>query len=256
MQGDGAIRGVIFDLGSTLIRFNGDWPEILQESSRVLTEHLEQVGFNLDGMTFSETLSNEIMESYQARETDWIERTTASLLSRVMARYGYAEVSDEVKERAMIAFYAVSEGRWEPMVGVYDVLDELLSRNLHLGLISNAGDEDNVHRLIDNAKLRSYFEPILISAAEGIRKPNPRLFETVLEAWDIPSHQAVMVGDNLGADILGAQHVGMHQIWLTAQANTTQNQMHEGVIIPEVVADNITEVPALIRHLSEATSES
>lgn len=255
MKEDGVIRGVIFDLGSTLIRFNGDWPEILKESTQDLTEYLERAGFNLGGKSFSEALTREIMESYQARETDWIERTTASLLIKVMARYGYVDIPDDVIKNAMFHFYSDSEDRWEPMEGVYDVLDELIEQGLHLGMISNAGDEDNVHRLIDNAQLRSYFNPILISAAEGIRKPNPRLFETVLEVWDIPSHQAVMVGDNLGADILGAQNVGIHNIWITAQADTPLNEKHKGVVIPEAVAERIIDVPALIQRLSEVPSE-
>lgn len=251
MKDDNVIRGVIFDLGSTLIRFNGDWLEILKESAQNLTEYLEREEFDLGGKSFSDALTREIMESYQARETDWIERTTASLLTKIMARYGYVDIPGDVIKNALVHFYSEGEDRWEPMEGVYDVLDGLVERGLHLGLISNAGNEDNVNRLIDNAHLRSYFDPILISAEEGIRKPNPRLFEIVLEAWDIPSHQAVMVGDNLGADILGAQNADIHNIWVTAQADTPLNEKYKGVVVPEAVADRITEVPALIQRLSK-----
>ena len=247
------IRGVIFDLGSTLIRFEGEWPEILQESSQVLARQLERDGYHLDG-SFIEEFIQEVQDSYHLRERDWVERTTSSLLRKVLTRVGHREVADEAIEQAIYQFFNVSEACWSPMEGVYEVLDELRVKGMCLGIISNAGDEGNVQRLIDNAQLRPYFKPIFISAALGIRKPNPKLFEMVLEMWDLPADQVVMVGDNLGADILGAQNAGVHQIWLTTQADTPSNREHASVIVPEATAERITEVPALLLELPKTSS--
>jgi putative hydrolase of the HAD superfamily len=248
------IRGVIFDLGSTLIRFEDDWSEVLEESSQALAKQLERDGYHLDGKSFTEAFMQEIQDSYHVRDRDWVERPTSSLLRKVLSRFGHTEVTDESIERAVFQFYNVSEARWVPMDGVYEVLNELRAKDLFLGLISNAGDEGNVQRLIDNAELRSYFEPILISAAMGIRKPNPKLFEIVLETWDLPAHQVVMVGDNLEADILGAQNAGVHQIWLTAQADTPPDRAQTSVIVPEATAVAITEVPDLLPRLANASA--
>jgi putative hydrolase of the HAD superfamily len=247
------IRGVIFDLGSTLIRFEGEWPEILQESSQVLARQLVRDGYPLNDKSFVADFMEEVLDSYQIREQDWVERTTSSLLLKVLARFGHREVADEVIERALLKFYDVSEARWTPMDGVYEVLDHLRLKGMCLGMISNAGDEGNVQRLIDNAQLRPYFKPIYISAALGIRKPNPKLFEMVLETWDLPADQVVMVGDNLGADILGAQNAGVHQIWLTTQADTPSNREHASVIVPEATAESITEVPALLLQIAKTS---
>jgi len=247
------IRGVIFDLGSTLIRFDGEWPEILQESSQDLARQLERDGYHLDGKSFIKDFMEEIQDSYHVRERDWVERTTSSLLRKVLARFGHREVPDEAIEHAIFQFYNVSEAHWSPMEGVYEVLDELRVKGMCLGIISNAGDAGNVQRLIDNAQLRPYFKPIFISAALGIRKPNPKLFEMVLETWDLPADEVVMVGDNLGADILGAQNAGVHQIWLTTQADTASNREHASIIVPEATAENITEVPALLLQLTKTS---
>lgn len=245
------IRGVIFDLGSTLLRFESDWSQVLEESSLALANQVDREGFSLDSASFAETFSQEIQENNQLRQQDWIERTSASLLRKVLRRFGFKEVSEAVIQRALQEFYAISETHWAPMEGVYDVLQELQAEGLRLAIISNAGDEGNVQRLIDNANLRSYFEPILISAAEGIRKPNPRLFESVLLVWSLPPDQVVMVGDNLQADILGAQNAGVHQIWLTAQADTPSNREHVSIIVPEATAERITDVPAVLRTLGD-----
>jgi HAD superfamily hydrolase (TIGR01662 family) len=241
------IRGVIFDLGSTLIRFDSVWQEVMVESHAVLTDFLIESGLDLDHKSFAGAFGKEIIDNYQARMHNWIERTTASLLRDVLAAFGQDSISDELVHEALQRMYAVSEAWWKPMPGVYDVLEELQGSGKRLGIISNAGDEGNVQRLIDQAGLRSYFDPILISAAEGVRKPDESLFQKVLEMWEITPSRAVMVGDSLGADILGAQRSGMHQIWLTAEADSPSNEVFREVIEPEATAEQLTHVLEIVR---------
>jgi len=243
------IRGVIFDLGSTLIRFDGDWPQVMTESQRILIEQLHQEGFVLDREAFAEDFRRELEAYHLERDQQFVEITTGFLLRKVMARFGYPSVDDEIVRRAMSCMYAVSEARWHPMEGVHAMLEEMRGLGYRLGLISNAGDAENVQRLIDKAELRDYFDPILISASVGLRKPNPALFELVLEQWQLPAKQVVMVGDMLGADILGGQNAGLRQIWLTAEADNPANRAHAGTISPEAVAATLAEVPALIRRM-------
>ncbi|MBL8057596.1 MAG: HAD family hydrolase, partial [Anaerolineales bacterium] len=113
--------------------------------------------------------------------------------------------------------------------------------------ISNAGDAANVQRLIDQAGLRPYFDPIVISAAVGLRKPNPQIFARVLAAWGRPAAECVMVGDTLGADILGAQLAGLRHVWLTAHADHPANRAHRGNIVPEAEAASLPDLLPLLR---------
>ncbi len=250
------IRGVIFDLGSTLIRFEGNWPEVMAESQTLLAEQLHQEGFLLDQKAFAEEFRRELEAYYHEREQEFVEVTTASLLRKVMARFGYPAVDEEVVRRALRRMFAISEARWLPMDDVHGVLEELREGGCRLGLVSNAGDADNVQRLIDKADLRSYFDPILISASVGLRKPNPALFERVLQQWGLSAKQVVVVGDMLGADILGGQNAGLRQIWLTAEADNTANRAHAGTIHPEAVAASLAEIPALIRRMGRTEPKS
>jgi putative hydrolase of the HAD superfamily len=244
------IYGVIFDLGSTLIRFDGSWPEVLDASQQELVAQLNAEGYELDAAAFSAEFRKELEAYYHEREHEFVEVTTAYLMGVVMARFGYPAVDEGAVRRALEKMYAVSEARWQPMDGVESVLTELNQAGYRLGIISNAGDADNVNRLIDAASLRGYFDPIVISAAVGLRKPNPALFQMVLDAWKLPPQQVVMVGDMLGADVLGAQNAGMRPIWLTAEADTPANRAHAGTIHPEAVAATLGEVPGLIRRMS------
>jgi putative hydrolase of the HAD superfamily len=131
------------------------------------------------------------------------------------------------------------------------VLNDLKS-SYRLGIISNAGDAANVARLMDKGGFRDIFDPILISAALRRRKPSTEVFRLVMQAWDLPADDLVMVGDTLGADILGAQRVGMHQIWLSSQADRPDNLGDAKRIRPELTATTLREVADLVRSLDRA----
>ena len=243
------IKGVIFDLGSTLIRFDAEWPKVLDEGLKALVDALLQEGFVLDGEAFAAAFRQETEGYQRSRQLDYIERTTTSVVQQAMAQFGYPSVSADVLRRAVERMYAVSEAHWQPMPGAREVLAQLRERGMLLGLISNASDEGNAQRLIDKAQLRHWFDPILISAAVGTRKPDAGLFRTVLRAWKLPAREVVMVGDTLGEDILGAQEVGMHSIWLTAEADTPGNRVNAATIRPEVIAESLYQIPALVQSL-------
>jgi putative hydrolase of the HAD superfamily len=242
---------LIFDLGSTLIRFDGDWKRIRSDGIQAMLHKLAQEGFTLDEEAFANAFNEELEASYVERETDYVERTTSSLLRKVMTLFGHSDVPDDAIKRALAVLYAEGEKHWSPMPGVYEVLDGLRLAGLRLGIISNAGDVDNVQRLVDNAAVRSYFDPIVISSDVGIRKPAGRIFEMVLEEWGLTPQEVVMIGDTLRADILGAQWAGLHHIWLTADADSESNRADEKRIIPETVAEKFTDIPAIIESWND-----
>lgn len=246
------LRGVIFDLGSTLIRFEGDWREVRQHGLRAMLDQFAKEGLAIDRQAFLERFNHVLDSSLKERESSGIEITTASLLRLVLVQFGNSQVEDGVVTRVVERMYRESEKLWKPMPGLHDVLNDLKATGYRLGVISNAGSVENVQRLVDNAGIRGYFDPIVISAAVGIRKPNVLIFETVLKAWDLPAQEVVMIGDMLNADIVGAQRAGMRQIWLTADADNESNRADAGVIVPEVQAEQLSDVPALVKRMSDS----
>ncbi len=245
------IQGVIFDLGETLVHFEGQWPETIEASQHALTQVLTREGIELDSEAFQKVWHAEMQAAYQAHDEDETERPTRELLGSVLGRFGHADVAEQVIDRCLEAMYAASEAHWVPVPQARDVLDAL-SADYRLGMISNAGDAANVGRLIDKGGFRPYFDPILISAELRIRKPSPKPFEMVLRDWDFPPHAVVMVGDTLGADVLGAQRAGLHHIWLSDQADRPDNLERAGRIQPELTAKSLTDVPDLVRSLDKA----
>jgi len=246
------IRGVIFDLGSTLIYSEHDhnWRAVVPRMRDDLLAHLLAAGYTLDGPDFLNRFSAKFRECDQQRQTDWVEYTAAWILKTTLEECGAPSPSEQAVADALRIYYAYSESFWRPMPEVHETLQHLAGLGLMLGLISNAADDGNVQRLIDAANLRKYFDPIIVSAAVGIRKPNPAIFELVLSRWELPPDACVMVGDTLGADILGAQLAGLHNVWLTSHAGHPANQAHRGNIIPETEIATLAELPGVLTRMN------
>lgn len=104
---------------------------------------------------------------------------------------------------------------------VLPTLKELQRRGFQLGVVTNrhwggAVFQEDLRVL----GLLDYFDPryMAISCDLGIRKPNPAIFMHVLNALNVMPQEAVMVGDSLRSDILGAQLLGIFTVWKPAPA--------------------------------------
>jgi HAD superfamily hydrolase (TIGR01549 family) len=239
---------VIFDLGGTLIFFDGSWPEILKQADKALFAYLYSMGLSLDEEQFLGQFRDQMEVYYRERETEFIEYTTRHVLREILKAWGYPELPEPLLRSALEITYSVSQPYWKTEADSHAVLQDLASQGYRLGMISNAGDDADVQVLVDRAELREYFDFILTSAGLGIRKPNPRIFETGLDRWKIPAGRVAMVGDTLGADILGAQLSGLTGIWITRRADTPANQAHGYTILPDAQISTLAELPELLRN--------
>jgi HAD superfamily hydrolase (TIGR01549 family) len=240
---------LLFDLGSTLIYFQAEWTEVYVEARSALVGYLKSLGLTLDE-GFQEEFSNRLNQYYSERDSEFIEYTSAFILRTLLAERGYADLEDETLRQALRAMYAVSQAYWQTDEDTIQTLERLRQDGYRLGMISNAADDEDVQTLVDRANLRPHFEFILTSAAVGVRKPNPQIFDLALEKLGIPARRAAMIGDTLGADILGAQNAGIFSIWITRRADSAANQAHAGTIKPEAVIQRLNELPALLADLA------
>ena len=248
------LQAVLFDAGNTLIYFQGNPLEAFAESDRTLINTLHAAGLKLDENAFLAQFRLRLEQYYAERETEFIEYTTAYILRTCLAEWGYPDIPETLLRKALADMYAVTQARWQPEDDALPTLEALRRQGYRLGLISNAADDADVQVLIDKARLRPYLEIILTSAAAGIRKPNPRIFQAALDFLGIRSEKAAMVGDTLGADILGAKNAGIYAIWITRRANTPANLAHQFTIQPDATINTLSELPGLLETLSATRS--
>jgi putative hydrolase of the HAD superfamily len=121
---------------------------------------------------------------------------------------------------------------------VAGALKTLRAQGLRLGLISNT------HRCL--ASFQSHFDldhliAVAVSSSEhGFMKPHPSIFRAALELMGVAAADAVMVGDSLPHDVLGARQAGMDSV-LIARG---ERRVDVGHNVP--VIRTLTELPALI----------
>jgi HAD superfamily hydrolase (TIGR01662 family) len=239
---------VLFDLGATLLYFDGSREDWVPQANLRLFQALVGLGYMLDPLSFIPAFQTGLDDYFKQRDVDFLEHTVEAVLRLTLSGAGYLDVPQAHLKAALRQMYAVTQAHWQLEPDALSMLQELKSRGCRLGLISNAADGDDVRTLLVNHDLAGWFELVLVSAEVGCRKPLPCIFQQALDFFQVTPAQAVMVGDKLGADILGARNAGMASIWITRRANRSDNRAHLDTILPDRTIATLAELPDLLAH--------
>jgi putative hydrolase of the HAD superfamily len=99
---------------------------------------------------------------------------------------------------------------WAIFPEVFDALEELRRRGVRLAALSNAGSD--LVAFLDALGLYKWFDFAVVSAIEGVKKPDRRIFERALERASVEAHEAIHVGDMFLEDVLGARRAGLRPL--------------------------------------------
>ena len=125
---------------------------------------------------------------------------------------------------------------------LFRMLSELKKRNLVLGIITNGKGQfqmDNIYTL----GIEKFFETILISEWEGIKKPNPEIFMRALKQLAVSPKQSIFIGDHPENDVKAAQYIGMYGVWKkTFQWENTE---------ADFTINDLAELPLIIDKLNK-----
>jgi putative hydrolase of the HAD superfamily len=138
-----------------------------------------------------------------------------------------------------------AERRARPFVydETFEVLDRLRGR-YKLLLLTNGSPDLQREKLAGVPELAPYFDHIVISGEFGDGKPAASIFRHALALLGIGPVDAVMVGDKLTTDILGANTVGIDSVWINRHG-----LVRSGEIEPAYEIRSLRELPALLERL-------
>lgn len=246
------IHGVIFDLGNTLMYFDGAWDVVLSSGARTMVEYMNSRGYPLPA-GFAEAFLEARRQGLAGRERDDIEYTAQQALTDTLAMHSVCYVPEGVIPFAVEKFFEGEERQWRAYDDAQATLDALVGRGLKLALLSNATDHGFIERIAQNGKLAQYFDPLLSSAKISHRKPARRAFQPILDAWQIPANEIVMVGDALHFDILGAHRAGMRGVLIEERWGGEAPPLHPSAeqagadaLKPDAVIKQLAELPNVI----------
>lgn len=201
------VKHIFFDLDHTLWDFE-------RNSKETLSELYDE--FNLEPIIQNK---ERFLATYQTVNAIYWKKYRDGQIDKQTVRFG--RFSDTLKrlkvERAdeigqMIGDEYVLRGPHKKYLfpNTHETLQNLQNK-FPLHIITNGFKEVQSVKM-GGTDLNRYFQLILCSEDVGVNKPNKRVFQRALELTNCDPANAVMIGDNIEADIRGAQKVGMSTI--------------------------------------------
>lgn len=249
---------VIFDLFDTIVNFNfNHLPSIDVMGTRsrttsnevysVFREYYPDIGFSEFYPFFIESYRQfQEMKLVEYREYPNRERFILMLRNMNLApdknTYGMA---DEMAAAHMDGLARTVELPKENE----KALEYVKGKGYRMAVISNFDYARTAYALIDRFGIRHFFEKIIISEEVGWRKPSPLIFMRAFELLGIKPEEALMVGDNFKADVVGAKGVGMDTVWLENKIHTPYEHYPEADFIIRNFPD-IMEILTKTVHIS------
>ena len=218
------VRCILFDLGNTLWAYKDRTTRKVsekiaqQQALALLHSRVDSRSFpNMDDDTLIDQLFEGIEQQMYATRADMrvipdIIMATVTALQTLGFPHVERSFGEEVYE-------ILRDNIPETRVLFEDALQTLATlqkRGFLLNIVSNRGYGGQPFRVgMQEIGLQEYFDPqkIAISIDLGSNKPEPYIFQYALDALNVKPEEAVMVGDSLGADIIGAKHLGMFAVW-------------------------------------------
>ncbi|MED4012125.1 HAD family hydrolase [Priestia aryabhattai] len=190
---------------------------------------IKAVIFDLDGTLLDRdsSLKHFIQDQYERYSKELAHIPKQKYISRFIELDQKGYVWKDKVYQQLLNEYDLSNLTWEEMLDDYlhyfpahcvpflhmeHVLKELKKKGLLLGMITN-GFTDFQWMNIKALRIDHYFDTILVSEQEGIKKPHKDIFLRALKVLDVSAEESVYIGDHPENDVLGARGAGMHAVW-------------------------------------------
>ena len=180
-------KAIIFDLGGVLIDWN---PRYLYTSYFETSDAMEYFLSTVCTMDWNE-------EQDGGRSIEMANE----ILIRQFPAY----------EKEILAFY----GEWETMLNgaieeVVDILKSIRDKYNHVYALTNWSAE-TFPVAIERYAFLKWFDGILVSGQEKLKKPDPKIYQLLLDRFDLKNKECYFIDDNL-RNVKAAEKEGIHSI--------------------------------------------
>lgn len=201
-------KHLFFDLDHTLWDFERNTSDAIQEIYSI---------FNFGRWTFF--TFEDFMKIFQEVNDYLWDKFNHGLIDRMELRNSRFKM---ILEKLGVNEHEIPEGIGEKYLELapvkskvipfaYEILD-YLKPNYQLHIISN-GFDDVQHSKLRASKIHHYFDIIVTSDSSGHRKPQRGIFDFALDQAGASRDNAIMIGDNIDTDIVGAQNAAIDHIF-------------------------------------------
>ena len=188
------IKGIIFDMDGTIV------------DSLPYHHEAWKIFFNENKVeNFSEKLNQ-----YKGGGTLDLMRTVYG------NQYSKKELKKMSEDKEMI-FRKIYKGEIKQILGFKKFLDELKSKDIMVGLASNA-IRKNVSMIINELGIYDHFDSVICGDEVTKGKPNPEMFNETIDRFNINKDECLIFEDSLEG-VLAAKNSGVKVIGITSSSS-------------------------------------
>lgn len=200
-----------------------DWDHTLWDHDRNAREVLFEL---LDEFNLNSSLNlgqNQIWEHYQGlNNLIWDEYQSGKISQETLRNTRFVRFFEgiEIDGNADLfsAEFLVRSPRKTHLFEQAERVIQQLAQKYPLYILTN-GFDDTQYIKVGASGLDSYFKAIVTSQNVGVPKPHPSFYQHALTLANVQAHEALMIGDNLDADVLGAENAGIPAIHFNPMAH-------------------------------------
>jgi putative hydrolase of the HAD superfamily len=203
------IKAVFFDLYQTLVRYDPPREEIEAKVLKDLGIDVTPAALIRPIIAADEFIYNEIARRPLSARSK--EEKTALYIQYQEVLLREAGITRD--QKAIYGLLGAMQQAKMDLVLFDDVtpaLDELKSRGLVLGLISNV--EQDMNETLTRLNLPSRLTIVVTSQDAGAAKPRPEIFRYALGKAGLEPAEAIYIGDHYKVDVIGSRGAGMKSI--------------------------------------------
>ena len=187
------IKGIIFDMDGTIV---------------------DSIPYHYEAW---KKFFNEKKVTNFSKKLDSFKDKGGSTLDLMRSIYGNIYSKKELKkiiEEKEIVFRTIYKSKIKPISGFIEFLNFIKSKNIHVGLGSNA-IRKNVSMIINELEIYDHFDSIICGDEVINGKPNPEMFNETIDRFNIDKSECLIFEDSLEG-VSAAKNSGIKVIGITS----------------------------------------
>lgn len=192
-----ALKGVVFDLDNTLFDFIAMKERAVEAAAWAMID----AGLPID----IDEVQRRIFSVYEIEGIEF-QNVFDRMLHDVLGK-----VDPKILAAGIVAYRRVRESLLVPYPHTRSTLVALIKRGLKLAVVSDAPSIQAWLRLC-YLQLHDLFDTVVTFDDTGVAKPSPEPFLLALDKLSIRPREALMIGDWVDRDLLGAKNLGMFTV--------------------------------------------
>ncbi|MCC7429459.1 YjjG family noncanonical pyrimidine nucleotidase [bacterium] len=212
------IKAIFFDLDDTLLDHSFAELQAQKEIFRLYKPIFNGVSFE----NYHETYVKHNSKLWELITQEKITKTYLRL-HRIKDTLEELNLNSEKSMEISDNYIEIYSRNFSLSEGTVEILEHFKNQ-FPLGIITNGFGEIQVQKL-EKTGLKKYFQTVICSENVGKMKPHPLIFETATKSLNILPNEAIYVGDNYNADIIGGKNFGMQTVFYNPKGKIIENSV-------------------------------